>query len=163
MTQANMLLSRSTGTFLSAAPVVKAAILSFVSTIIITILSAVDGIAYESVFSGIFDLAAIFAGFLSTFYIFIATKSNAFLSAISDTITFRMMKRLLKFTIIWSAIVIIMSYVLMIAPPKNIEIFSISQIIVFVWCMNVFLIAVNFLRCIAQFSIVLGLDHDDAA
>ena len=74
-----------------------------------------------------------------------------------------MMKHLLKYTIIWSAIVILMSYILMIFPPKNIEYYSVSQIIVFVWCMNVFLIAVNFARCITQFSMVLGIDHDDAS
>ena len=85
------------------------------------------------------------------------------MNAIAETKTFRAMNRLLKYTIIWSAIVIIMSYVLMIAPPKNIEYYSISQINVFVWCMNVFLITVNFARCVAQFLMVLGIDHDDAS
>ncbi|MEM6901327.1 MAG: hypothetical protein AAF583_16350 [Pseudomonadota bacterium] len=149
--------------FFALSPVFKAVILALVSVPVVTKLSFSETAQYSAIYSGIFDLLAIFTGFISTFYIFIATKGNKFLQRISKTQTFSSMRGLLGVTICWSYILVIFSYVLMIWSPNKIEYFSLTQMTIFVWCINVFLICVNFHRCVSLFLMVVETADDDTA
>lgn len=123
-------------------------------------ISADDTFNSEAIFSGAFSLLSIFAGFLGTFYVFIATRSNRFLEAIRNTITFRGMVDLVRFTILWTLLSVVFSYSLMIVDPKCYPLFSIQHFIVLVWLWAVLMIAINFGRCVSMFiKIVEQPDH----
>ncbi|QYX56811.1 hypothetical protein K1T73_17560 [Roseovarius sp. SCSIO 43702] len=151
-------ISRKTNTFLSSAPVAKALGLAMVAALLIQAASQGDEFNVSSIYSGVFGLLSLFAGFLATFFVFIATKSNKFLEAIKNTITFKQMLGLLKFTILWTLMAIGVTFILTIVEPKNFALWSIVQVVVFAWSWIVILIGVNFARCVSMFFSIV--DHD---
>lgn len=151
-------LSRWSGTFLSLRPLINALVIAVLGTFIITDLTGQKSINIQAIYSGIFDFIAIFTGFLSTFYVFVATRINKFLRKIDHTKTFSAMVALLKFTILWSFFMICYSYVMMVFSFTYVQNFSVEQIIIFVWVFNVALIAANFARCVRQFMIITDID-----
>lgn len=148
-------ISKRTNTFLSSAPVVKAFGMAIVTAMFIQFASQVEGFNVSAIYSGVFDLLALFAGFLATFFVFIATKSNKFLEAIKNTITFKQMLGLLKFTILCTLITVGFTFVLMIVEPKNFAFWSGEHLVVFCWSWIVILIGVNFARCVSMFFSVV--------
>lgn len=151
-------ISIQTGTFVSVGPVVKALCLAVLGSFFAWYAAGQEGYESASIYSGIFDILSIFTGFLATFYVFVITKGNAFLEKIRGTGTYSMVLKLLKFTILWSVGMIAASYILMIANPENYGLFSISHGIVFAWIANVALIAINFSRCVVQFSTIISAE-----
>lgn len=158
MVSADRSISVTTGTFLSSGPLSKAALLAAASSFLVILASNNETMNGNAIYSGVFDLASIFAGFLATFYVFVVTKGNEFLVKIRTTKTFGMVLRLLKFTVLWSTFVIAFSYVMMVVDPTKIGVFSIMHAVVFAWLCNVFMVAVNFTRCVAQFLIIAEAD-----
>ena len=158
MTAAVRRISIQTGTFVSAFPIITSLALASVASIIVRYVSSDNLYDSSLIYSGIFDLLSIFTGFLATFYVFIVTKGNVFLEQIRTTDTYRMVLKLLKFTILWSAGMIVFSYVLMIANPRDFDLFSANHFLVFFWLANVFLIAVNFTRCVVHFLTIVEAD-----
>lgn len=151
-------ISRRTNTFLSGAPVTKAFGLAVVASLLTQATSQGEEYNVSAIYSGIFGLLSLFAGFLATFFVFVATKSNKFLEAIKKTITFKQMLGLLKFTIFWTLLAVVLTFVLMIVEPKDFALLSISQAVVFSWSWIVILIGVNFTRCAFMFFSIV--DHD---
>ncbi|PWE29998.1 hypothetical protein DDZ14_16285 [Maritimibacter sp. 55A14] len=147
-----------TGTFLSLAPILKACILAAATSFLVLYLSGDQMFNSNAIYAGVFDLASIFTGFLATFYVFIVTKGNRFLEKIAATKTFSMVLRLLKFTIVWSVIVVGYSYAMMIVDPSDFAAFSIMHFVVFFWLFNVFMVVVNFTRCTVQFMTIAETD-----
>ena len=147
------------GSFLSIKSLAKSLLLAGVSSLVIVKISTGGDYASSSIYSGVFDLVSIFTGFLATFYIFVVTKNNDFLNAIKRTNVFRRILHLLRFTILWSLFLIFGTYALMIVDLKDFEIFSISHGVVFIWAWNVFLIIVNFWRCLCQFYSILDVEN----
>lgn len=158
MTQGGASISIRTGTFVSASPIVTSVLLAGIGLVIVQAISSNEALNTGSIYSGAFDLLSIFTGFLATFYVFIVTKGNKFLEKIKGTATFRMVLRLLKFTILWSAGMIMFSYILMVANPKDFEIVSPVGFLVFFWLSNVFLIGVNFVRCVSHFLTIVDAE-----
>ncbi|MDM8165564.1 hypothetical protein [Roseovarius sp.] len=156
--QLNLTISKRTNTFLSGAPVLKSLALSVVSALLIQFVSQGEEFNVSSIYSGIFGLLSIFVGFLATFFVFVATKSNSFLEAIKNTITFRQMVGLLRFTILWTLLAVGATFILMVIEPKNFPILSATQLGVFAWSWIVILIGVNFARCVTMFFSIV--DHD---
>lgn len=144
-------ISRRTNTFLSGTPVLQATVLAVVSSLLIQRLSNVDGLNVGAIYSGTFGVLAIFAGFLATFFVFIATRSNKFLDAIRQTITFRQMLGLLKFTIQWTIFAVLVTLGFMVAEPRGYDLFSATSGAVFTWSLMITLICVNFSRCVSMF------------
>ena len=144
-------LSFLTGSFLSVEPIFKATVLAAATSYLVIFLSAAPVVEVGSMYSGVFDLTAIFAGFLATFYVFVVTRGNTFLERIKHTVTFMQIIKLLKFTLIWSGIVIAYSYVLMVVEPKGAAYHSAMHFVIFFWLCNVFAVVVNFARCARQF------------
>lgn len=124
-------LSTSTGTFVSVRPVVRAMVLAVLTSFIVQHVSNEGRVSSGAIFSGIFDLLAIFTAFLATFYTFVVTKGNEFLKGIQKTRTYPLILRLLKFTIVWSSAMILFSYVMMVYNPKNYLPFSWPHAVVF--------------------------------
>ncbi|MEC7792452.1 MAG: hypothetical protein VX791_03000 [Pseudomonadota bacterium] len=129
-----------------------------VSALIIQAVSQGDGFNVSSIYSGVFGLLSLFAGFLATFFVFVATKSNNFLEAIKNTITFRKMIGLLKFTILWTLLAVGFTFILMIVEPRNFDRFSFQHFVVFFWSWGVILIGVNFARCVSMFFSIVDYD-----
>lgn len=146
------------GTFLSAGPAFKALCFAAVGTWLIITYSDQPGINTSAIYAGIFDLVSIFTGFLATFYVFVATRSNRFLRKIQHTSTFKMMLHLLRFTILWSFWMIAFSYVLMVLNITKFNIPSVGLIAIFFWVFNAALIATNFARCVNQFVTITELE-----
>lgn len=144
-------ISNRTGTFFSFGPVTKSLILGALLSFAVQKISADDSFSSDAVFSGAFNLLSIFAGFLGTFYVFIATRSNRFLEAIRNTITFKRMVELVRFTIFWTLFTVTFSYVLMIIDPKSYPLFSGQHFVVLLWLWAVLMIAINFGRCVSMF------------
>jgi len=151
-------ISRRTNTFISFAPVLKALVLAVAASLLVQYVSDGERFNVPSIYSGVFGLLSIFAGFLATFFVFIATKSNKFLEAIKDTITFRQMLGLLRFTIFWTLLAVGLTFVFMVVNLKDFQIWSVAQVMVFVWAWVVILIGVNFARCVTMFFSIV--DHD---
>lgn len=149
--QLTMGISKRTNTFLSLEPVLKALVIAAVAAILVQRASQGEAFNVGSIYSGVFGLLSIFVGFLSTFFVFVATKSNRFLDAIKHTKTFRQMLGLLRFTILWTLVTVCLTFVLMIVEPRDFSVWSISQGVVFLWAWIVILIGVNFARCISMF------------
>ncbi len=145
------LISARTGTFFSFGPVAKALIVGALFSILIQKISLDDAFNSSAIFSGAFNLLAIFSGFLGTFYVFIATRSNKFLEAIRNTVTFRKMVGLIKFTIYWTLITVAFSYMLMIFEPTKYDLFSFQHFTVASWTWALLMIAINFARCVSMF------------
>jgi len=155
-------INRATGTFVSPSPVVKSLALAVAASFVVQFVASDESYESASVFSGVFDLLSIFTGFLATFYVFIVTKGNEFLEKIKTTATYRMVLKLLKFTILWSVFMIMFSYALMVIDPREYSIFSAMSALVFFWLANIILIAVNFGRCVNHFlTIVEAGDIND--
>lgn len=152
-------LSTKTGTFLSVSSVIRAVLLAAVTSFVIQYVSGGSDINTVAIFSGVLDLLAILAGFLATFYVFIITKSNAFIEKIKTTDTYRMTLKLLKFTIMGAVFAIVFSYVLTIINPRKYPCFSFIHIIIFFWAVNVFLVIVNFIRCARHFLLIAETDR----
>lgn len=150
--------SEWSGTFLSIKPIVKALLIAIILTWIIVRIAGVDGTNTEAIYSGVFDLVALFSGFLATFYVFIATRGNRFLRKIQHTNTFKMMLHLLRFTILWSVGLIGFSYILMVLNIKEFEFPSVEVALVYFWVFNITLIVTNFVRCVLQFMMVTDLE-----
>lgn len=144
-------ISRRTNTFLSTAPVLQATVLAVISSLVIQRLSNADGLNVGAIYSGTFGVLSIFAGFLATFFVFVATRSNKFLDAIRHTITFKQMLGLMKFTIRWTVFAVIVTLGFMVAEPKGYDLFSATNGLVFIWSLIVTLICVNFSRCVSMF------------
>lgn len=151
-------ISRWSGTFLSPTPSIRSAVFAVLGTWLIVFYSAKDSTNSAAIYSGIFDLVSIFTGFLATFYVFVATRSNRFLRRIQHTQTFKMMLDLIRFTIVWSFWMIGFSYVLMVLNIKNIDVPSAQLFVVFFWVFNGALIATNFSRCVYQFVMITELE-----
>lgn len=151
-------ISRKTDTFLACAPVMKALVLAVVAALLIQTVSQGEEFNFSSIYSGVFGLLSLFVGFLATFFVFIATKSNKFLEAIKNTITFKQMLGLLKFTILWTLMTIGLTFVLMVIEPKDFSLWSGTQAVVFAWSWIVILIVVNFARCVSMFFSVVDYD-----
>ena len=132
--------------------------MAVVAALLIQSVSQGEEFNVSSIYSGVFGLLSLFAGFLATFFVFIATKSNKFLEAIKNTITFKQMLGLLKFTILWTLLAIGLTFVLMIVEPKDFPLWSGAQAVVFAWSWIVILIVVNFARCVSMFFSIV--DHD---
>ena len=137
----------------------KALILAVFGSVFAWFAAGQDSYQPASIYSGIFDILSIFTGFLATFYVFVITKGNEFLERIRGTATYSMVLKLLKFTILWSTGMIAASYVLMIVNPTGYDLFSFSHLVVFAWIANVALIAVNFARCVVQFSTIISAER----
>jgi len=159
MTTVSRNISVQTGTFVSASPIMVSLVLASFTSFGVRYLTVESGYAPSAIYSGVFDLISIFTGFLATFYVFVVTKGNKFLEEIKTTPTYRMVLKLLKFTILWSAAMIVFSYVLMIVNPGNFGLFSGQHFLVFFWLANVFLIAVNFGRCIVHFLTIVEAER----
>lgn len=158
MTASTTNISSQTGTFVSVSPVVTA----FLSACLLSGAAwyAANQETYETsaIYSGVFDILSIFTGFLATFYVFVITKGNSFLEKIKGTRTYGMVLKLLKFTILWSVAMIAASYVLTVINPSKYQFFSLSHWMVFVWIVNIALIAINFARCVSQFSTIVSAE-----
>ncbi len=152
--------SIATGTFLSWGPILKALALAGAVSFVILWASQGERVQVGAIYSGVFDLATIFTGFLATFYVFVATKGNAFLERIKLTRTYGMVIRLLKYTILWAAIVALMSYLLAVVEPKDYAVMSLMHGVVFFWLVNVFVVAVNFARCVHQFLMMAEASNE---
>lgn len=144
-------ISHRSSTFLSVDPVLKALGMAVLASLLVQIVSKGDQYNVSSVYSGIFGLLSIFAGFLGTFFVFTATKSNKFLEAIQHTITFKQMLGLLRFTILWTLAVVVLTFAMMIVEPRDFSVWSYAQVVVFGWAWTVILIGVNFFRCVSMF------------
>lgn len=151
-------ISNRTNTFLSGEPVLKALALAVVASFLIQHLSQGEAFNISAMYSGVFGLLSIFAGFLATFFVFVATKSNKFLEAIKNTITFRKMVGLLRFTILWTLLSVGITFVLMVVEPRDFPLWSITQGVVFLWAWVVILIGVNFARCVSMFFKIVDSD-----
>lgn len=149
------------GTFLSLKPIIRAIVLSIVGTWFVVVHSSNPESNVEAIYAGIFDLVSIFTGFLATFYVFVATRSNRFLRKIQHTATFDKMLHLLRFTILWSFWMIAFSYLLMVISYKDIQIPSFALFVVYFWVFNFALIVTNFFRCVFQFVTITSLDVTD--
>lgn len=160
MTSISRSISISTGTFLSMNPILKATAMAGAVSFVVLWASQGERTQVGAIYSGIFDLATIFVGFLSTFYVFVATKSNDFLEKIKRTKTYGMVLRLLKFTILWASFVALGSYLLAIIEPRDYEPWSLVHGVVFFWLANVFVVAVNFTRCVRQFLTMAEAERD---
>jgi uncharacterized membrane protein len=148
-------ISQWSSTFLSQRPLGMSAVFAALGTAAATLISRTEALDTSSIFSGVFDLLTIFTGFLATFYVFVASRQNRFLSKIQHTQTFKQMVGLLRFTIWWSGAMILASYALMILDPKQIQNWSVTQFVILLWFYNLSLIGVNFVRCARQFNTVL--------
>lgn len=155
MTQGGTGISVRTGTFVSASPIVTSLLLAGAGVIVVQSISSDTSINTSAIYSGVFDLLSIFTGFLVTFYVFVVTKGNDFLEKIKTTATYKMVLTLLKFTILWSTAMIIFSYILMVTDPKGFDLLSANGLFVFFWLANVFLIGVNFSRCVSHFLTIV--------
>ncbi len=153
--QMTVKISKWSNSFLSIGPLAKALLLAVCATLFIQLVSQDTAYNSSAIYSGIFNILAIFSGFLSTFYVFIATRSNKFLEAIRETITFKSMLGLMQFTIVWTLGIVFITYLLTILDPKSIEFGSTTQVVVLLWCWNVFLIIVNFVRCVQMFFSII--------
>lgn len=154
-------ISRQTGTFISVSPVLKSTGLAMLCSLAAWYAAGQEHYESAAIYSGVFGILSIFTGFLSTFYVFVVTRGNVFLQRIRGTATYKMVLQLLKFTILWSAAMIAASYVLMIINPSSYELFSFTHLVVFFWVFNIVLIAVNFARCAAQFSMIVSADNSE--
>ncbi|MER9258368.1 hypothetical protein [Mesorhizobium sp. M0619] len=153
---AGISISRWSATFLSHRPLALAAVFSVAGTIVATWASRDSDINSLAIYSGIFDLLTVFTGFIATFFVFVGARQNEFLAKIQNTMTFKAMLRLLRFTLVWSAAMIFASYVLVIMQPKDVAAWSIMQGIIWFWFYNLGLIVVNFVRCIRQFNTIIS-------
>ncbi|WP_417243397.1 hypothetical protein [Celeribacter sp.] len=148
-------ISVRTGTFVSFSPILQSLFMAGIASIGVWHVSSSEGFEASAIYSGIFDLLSIFTGFLATFYVFVVTKGNKFLERIKDTPTYRMVLKLLKFTILWSAAMIAFTYILMIVDPSKFDLWTLTHSLVFFWLANCFLIAINFARCVGQFMTIV--------
>jgi hypothetical protein len=140
-----------TGTFLSIVPAIGGVVIASVSSVAIWHVSNTDGYNLGALYAGVLGLLAIFAGFLATFYVFVATRSNAFLSAIRGTATFRQLVALLRFTLIWTIGTCAMTLVVSVIEPRNFELLSLAGLFVAMWTWSVSMIVLNFWRCSRMF------------
>ena len=97
-----------------------------------------------------------FTGFLATFYVFVIAKRLKFFQRIANTKTYGMVLTLLKFTLLWAVFVVGFSYVLMVADIKEFQILGPAHGVVFFCLFNVFMVVVNFSRCVLQFTMIAG-------
>jgi hypothetical protein len=151
-------ISTTTGTFVSVTPILTSLMLAVVGALLVQYVCGIEHYNSDAIFSGVFDLLSIFTGFLATFYVFVVTKGNTFLERIKRTASYRLVLTLLRFTIVWSVLIIVYSYSLMVISPKNYELLSPMGIAVGFWLFNVSLIAVNFVRCVGHFSTIVSTE-----
>lgn len=154
----SLAISRKTSTFLTCAPVMKALVIAVFVAFLVQFASQGEDFNVSSIYSGVFGLLSLFVGFLATFFVFVATKSNRFLEAIRKTTTFQQMLGLLKFTILWTLFAIGLTFLLMIIEPRDFPLWSGAQAFIFLWSWGVILIVVNFARCVSMFFSIV--DHD---
>lgn len=144
-------ISARTGTFISLSPVAKALFFAVAVSYLVQVVSGLPGIDSGTIYSGVFDLVSIFTGFLATFYVFIATKGNKFLESIRSLKTYAVILKLVKFTAIWSMLVIALSYVIMVWNFGAFRLHGVEHAVVAFWLANLFLILINFSRCVTYF------------
>ena len=159
MTAAQNNINKTTGTFVSAGPIVTSVLCGFATSIPVQHFSSRQDFNSALIFSGWFDLLLISTVFLAIFYLFVVTEGNDFLKKIKTTSTYRMLLKLLRFTILWSALMIVFSHILMIVEPKDYQLFSGMHLIVFLWMTSMFLTVLNFIRCVRYFLIIV--EHPD--
>ena len=148
-------ISRRSHSFLSIRPVVLSVAGSALITLVVTRVSSFE-IDTGAIFSGVFDLTTIFAGFLATFYVFVVARQNRFLQAIQHTQSFRDAVGLLRFNLYWTANVICLSWLCMILKFEVVEPWSWRQYVILFWSFNVVLLLVNFLRSVAHFNTIIS-------
>lgn len=148
-------ISKRSSSFLSVDPIIKALLLAVLAAVAVQFVSRGDSYNVSAIYSGVFGILAIFAGFLATFLVFVATKSNKFLESIRHTETFRQMLGLLRFTIFWTLLAVGFTFVMMVIEPRDYSIFGLVFWVVFTWAWVILLIFVNFSRCISMFFSVV--------
>lgn len=101
------------------------------------------------------SLLSILCGFLATFYVFVATRSNQFLNAIRRTNTFKTLIKLIRFTIQAALFALALTFYLMIDEPKDFPLWGVCYFGIYAWSAVICLVGVNFWRlCAMFFSIV---------
>lgn len=148
-------ISRRSYSFLSLKPVAMALAGSIIVTALVTRASNFD-IDTGAVFSGVFDLTTIFAGFLATFYVFVVARQNKFLGVIQNSRTFKDAVGLLRFNLYWAASVICLSWFCMILNFQVIKPWTWEQAVLIFWSFNVVLLVVNFLRSVGHFNTIIS-------
>lgn len=141
----------STGTFLTLRPAATALVIAAAAIVLVWYISQGPRYNVGALYAGTLSMLAIFSGFLATFYVFVATRSNAFLATIRHTRTFQELTALLRFTLLWSLGTCVLTLVLSVAELRNFEPISASMGLIGFWTWAVSMIAVNFWRCARMF------------
>lgn len=118
------------------------------------------GYNVASLYGGILSLLAILCGFLATFYVFIATRSNQFLNSIRKTSTFKTLITLIRFTIQVSLFALALTFYLMVVEPKGFALWRATYFGVYSWSFVVCLVGVNFWRICSMFFSIVEVNRD---
>ncbi|TGN68050.1 hypothetical protein E4L95_02715 [Paracoccus liaowanqingii] len=154
-----MTLSDRTGSFLSIGPALRSLVIGAGASYLVWIAANNDGYNVGALYSGVLSTLSIFAGFLATFYVFVATRSNQFLMSIRKTKTFENLSKLIKFTIQWTIFTVVLTFYVMVAEPVEFSMLSAVHAGLFIWCWFVSLICVNFWRAAKMFFAIVDM-HD---
>ena len=154
-TTSSMSIAQRTGTFLSWGPILLSLVLGFVASCGVWYAGETPGYNIASLYGGVLSLLSILCGFLATFYVFVATRSNQFLNAIRKTKSFKTLITLIRFTIQAALFALALTFYLMVAEPKGFPLWGASYFGICAWAVVVCLVGVNFWRlCVMFFSIV---------
>ena len=129
----------------------RALLMASLCSLLVWHAAGTDGYNVSALYSGVLSLLSIFCGFLATFYVFVATRSNAFLEAIRKTHSFSQLLDLIRFTIQWTIFALAVTLYLMVSEPKSFALWGAVYFGVLIWCWIVSLIVVNFLRITQMF------------
>lgn len=134
-------------------PIILAATFAYYSTDIY-LFAAACGVSLQQIFSGIFNISSVLAGFLFSIYCYIAVSSNPFIERIQNTSTFRSVIAFVLRTTIVSSISAMFSLVMSSFKWEGVTISFYESVAITTWfflfCLNI----AYFAYCMHSFTLL---------